>query len=390
MHLRIARIVIPLILLVSVAQTTTMTLAAAGTPAGTPLTGTVTAAGQPLRGASVTLYVGNDQGVSPLATTTTDTNGGFSLTFALPPSGVLYVVARGGSPTQSTSSTPGALRLLSVVGVLGGGGVPSQTLSAVTVNELTTVATVYSLSQFFSASGISGPGPGLENAAATVFSLANPATGLPGAVVTDSDNGARNTTLATLNTLSSLVQLCASGASPSRCRAFLTLTTPVGGTRSLNTVQAIENLAKNPTLSPARLWTLARAASGYQPVLSHPPTAWILALLYTDTDLYASGRVAIDSMGNVWSNNNWLPGTTHPEHQHHGPQPARKPRPRKPDQRRGDRRNRLWQRRGPERDRLVWQRGGELRLPVLRLRHASLTELGLDQWRAEVSPDRRR
>jgi hypothetical protein len=42
------------------------------------------------------------------------------------------------------------------------------------------------------------------------------------------------------------------------------------------------------------------------------PTAWILALLYTDTDLYASGRIAIDARGNIWSSNNWLPGTKNP------------------------------------------------------------------------------
>ncbi len=312
MRLRIASIVVPLFLLVSGAQAAVITTDAAGAPILSSLIGTVTAAGQLGRGVSVTLYDGDSQGVSSLATTTTDRNGGFSLSFALPPTGVLYVVARGGRPTQSTSPAPGALRLLSVVGVLGGGGVPSQTLPAVTVNELTTVATIYSLSQFVSASGISGPSPGLENAAATVFNLVNPATGLPGDVITDSDNGARNGTLATLNTLSSLVQLCAPGGSPTRCRAFLTLTTPSAGTRPRNTAQAIENLAKNPTLSPARLWALARAGSVYQPVLFRPPTAWILALLYTDTDLYASGRVAIDSVGNIWSNNNWLPGTTSP------------------------------------------------------------------------------
>ena len=32
-------------------------------------------------------------------------------------------------------------------------------------------------------------------------------------------------------------------------------------------------------------------------------------LLYTEPDLYASGRIAIDAKGIVWSSNNWLPGT---------------------------------------------------------------------------------
>jgi hypothetical protein len=79
-----------------------------------------------------------------------------------------------------------------------------------------------------------------------------------------------------------------------------------------DTLQAVLNLARNPSLSPAGLFALARTATVYQPALTAPPTTWILALLYTDTDLYASGRIAIDAKGNVWSNNNWLPGTKDP------------------------------------------------------------------------------
>jgi hypothetical protein len=56
-------------------------------------------------------------------------------------------------------------------------------------------------------------------------------------------------------------------------------------------VQAVLNLVRNPSLSPAGLFALARTASVYQPALTAPPTARILALLYTETDLYASGRI---------------------------------------------------------------------------------------------------
>jgi len=77
-------------------------------------------------------------------------------------------------------------------------------------------------------------------------------------------------------------------------------------------VQAVLNLVRNPSLSPAGLVALARTAPVYQPALTVPPIAWILALLYTDTDLYASGRIAIDARGNIWSSNNWLPGTKNP------------------------------------------------------------------------------
>jgi hypothetical protein len=202
----------------------------------------------------------------------------------------------------------GRLRLESVVGVGPGGGVPSQTLATVTVNELSTVATAYALAQFSGPNGITGPSPGLENAAATAFNLANPASGKAGAVVTDQDNGAKNQTLAALGTLANLVSLCATAQSRG-CGELLRLTTPPGGTAPANTVQAVVNLARNPTLAPAGLYALARTAKVYQPALTAPPTAWILVLLFTETDLYASGRIAIDAKGNVWSSNNWLPGT---------------------------------------------------------------------------------
>ena len=284
-------------------------LASAGAPptalsaAGTSLHGTVTATGKPLGGAQVTLFAGSGEGFSELGHATTDTSGSFGITYARPETGVLYVRA---APAGTSR-----LRLQSVVSVGPGGGVPPQTLATVTVDELTTVATTYALAQFSGPDGIAGPSPGLENAAATAFNLADPASGKAGAVVTDQDNGAKNQTLATLGTLANLVSLCAAAQS-AECSDLLRLAAPPGGTAPRNTVQAVLNLVRNPTLSPAGLFALAQTAKVYQPALAAPPTAWILALLYTETDLYASGRIAIDAKGNVWSSNNWLPGTKDP------------------------------------------------------------------------------
>ena len=259
-------------------------LAAAGAPpaafgaAGVSLHGTVMAAGKPLGGAEVTLFAGSREGVSELGQARTDTSGSFGISYVKPAAGVLYVQA---APTGASR-----LRLQSVVGVGSGGGVPPQTLTTVTIDELTTVATAYALAQFSGPNGIAGPSPGLENAAATAFSLADPVSG-------------------------NLVSLCQAGQSL-QCGKLLRLTVPPGGTVPGNTVQAVLNLVRNPSLSPAGLFALARTASVYQPALTAPPTAWILALLSTDTDLYASGRIAIDAKGNIWSSNNWLPGTKNP------------------------------------------------------------------------------
>jgi hypothetical protein len=288
----------------AVASALTIGISAASATTNASLTGTVLAAGKPLAGAAVTLAVGTRTGVTKLSAATTDTAGTFHLSYPTPTAGVLYVSA---NDTAHASS----LRLLSVVGIRGG-GIARTTLTTVKVDELTTVATTYALAQFVNGSNIEGPSPGLENAAATSFSLADPASGAAGNIVTNANNGAKNTTLATLNTLADLVSTCATATSTGRCAAVLRLATPPGGARPSDTAQALVDLAKNPTLSPAKLFALAKTATVYTPALAAPPNAWILALLYTDTDLYASGRLAIDAKGNIWSGNNWQPDTTKP------------------------------------------------------------------------------
>ncbi|WP_063772663.1 LysM peptidoglycan-binding domain-containing protein [Streptomyces sp. CT34] len=250
-----------------------------------PLHGTVTAAGRPLRGVRVTLFAGSRTGVRELDHATTDGSGSFTLAAAGPAGGVLYVEAGDGR----------RLRLRSVVGIGDGAGVPARSVRTVTVNELTTVATTYAMAQFSGRRGIAGPGPGLENAAATSFDLADPATGRPGGAVTA--DSANSETLATLNTLADMVSLCATGTP--RCAELLRLATPRGGAAPADTVQAVLNLAHHPTLSPAGLYALAGAARVFAPGLGAPPAAWVLALRHTATDRYALARrdLAVDRNG---------------------------------------------------------------------------------------------
>jgi hypothetical protein len=267
---------------------------------GTSLGGSVTTGGSALAGAHIALFHASSSGAARLAETTTGADGKFALSYTPPASGVLYIEAR---PAET-----GPLRLLSVVAALGNGGALAPwTNTNVTLNELTTVATTYAFAQFFKGDDISGVSPGLENAAATVANLANPETGEAGTVITDANNGSNNDSYAILNTLANLVSLCATGGDP--CSQFLTLATTPSGTASENTVQAVIVLAKNPTVALSALFTLSQSASVYSPALAAAPQSWILALLYTDENLYASGRIAFDARGNVWTSNNWQPGT---------------------------------------------------------------------------------
>jgi hypothetical protein len=270
----------------------------------TPLRGKVTAAGQPLADGRVVLYVGERSAVTELGEAETDSSGSFQLSYTSPQQGVLYV--------EVTTTASSKLTLRSVVGVAGDtGGVGPAPSTDVTVNELTTAATSFSLAQFSEQDGISGPSPGLQNAAATAFNLANMVDGTAGAVVTNEDNGANNDTLATLGTLANLVSLCAPSSS-ARCDELLRLSTPPGGETPPNTAAALVNLARNPALAPRQLFQLVRGVDTAAPALTSAPGAWTLVLLYTEPDLYSSGRIAIDAAGNVWSSNNWLPGTKNP------------------------------------------------------------------------------
>ncbi|MHB6912701.1 LysM peptidoglycan-binding domain-containing protein [Streptomyces sp. DB-54] len=266
-------------------------------PAAAPLHGTVTGEGKPLHGVHVTLFAGSRSGVKELGRATTDRTGSFTISYAKPAAGVLYV--------EAAATDRSRLRLRSVVGVGEGGGVPARTVGTVRINELTTVATTYALAQFSDRHGIAGPSPGLQNAAATFFSLADPVTGRPGGVVkSDSANGE---TLATLNTLANLVSVCA--ADTPRCTQLLRLATPRTGSMPADIVQAVLNLAQHPMLSPAGLQALVRTSRAFAPALTAPPEAWILALRHTEADLYSPGRIALDAKGNAWATNNWLPGT---------------------------------------------------------------------------------
>ncbi|WEO95484.1 hypothetical protein A6P39_016450 [Streptomyces sp. FXJ1.172] len=287
-----------------------MALALAGLPAATPsstpapLHGTVTSAGKPLSHATVTLFAGDRQGARTLGRATTDTNGAFQIRPSRRTGPVLYVEA---APAGDRS-----LRMRSVVGFGPGGGVAQRSESAVTVNEFTTVAAAYALAQFTDQRGVTGPSPGLENAAATSYSLADPATGKPGKVVTDQNNGSKNDTLATLGTLANLISLCAPGANTGHCNDMLQLATPQGGSTPGDTTQAVANLAINPRLATRKLYALAGQAHTYSPALTAAPAAWVLALHYTAPKVYAPGRIAVDAKGNIWAANNWLPGTRNP------------------------------------------------------------------------------
>ncbi len=280
--------------------------------------------------ARVVLYGAGARGARRLGSTVTDATGAFSIDYRAGRAGVLYVVSTGGRlvaaasrsrepvggsrsaagsspPARDVSSAPArAVRLMSVLER------PVRDGAKVHVSELTTVASVYALQQFMAGQRISGPAPGLPIAADTAQSLAETATGKPSLVIGNPPNGNATEALPTLNTLANVLVACTRGTAASCARLFAVSRAP-GQRRARDTLQATLNIANRPTHAVGRLVRGQRRA--FRPALGTPPRALVIALVHTDGGFNAPGRMAFDSRGRIWSNNNFARSGTEPGHQ---------------------------------------------------------------------------
>ena len=274
-------------------------------PKSSTISGTVVAAGTAVSGSTVTLYVAGPKGgsASRLASTTSAANGAFVLPFTSTASGPLYVVASGGS--VGTQAANAGLKLMTVAGNTGG------PITNVTVNELSTVACAYAFAQFLRGSSLAGPTLGLQIAVATARNLIAPATGTA-STIGAAPNGSATEALATFNSVAGLLTSCTQNAS--LCGKLFTQAAPLpDGTAAGDTLQAAQNIALAPGQNVAALFALLPSSSPYTPKLAAAPNAWTIALAFSP--VYAPGRFAFDSNGNIWVAQNFNPGTTTPSRQ---------------------------------------------------------------------------
>jgi streptogramin lyase len=262
----------------------------------------------PLIGASVQVYLagtsGNGSSGAALLTSplTTDANGAFVVPggyFCPSAASQFYVVVRGGKPGAAAASANGAIALLTVMGTC----LQSFTESQIVVNEATTVAGAYALSQFLSAGANLGASAsnalGLANAVATAQALVDITKGSspgPGFAANGTSPAAR------IDSLANLLNGCAAtGATGSACSGLFSATTMAGnGGAPNNTLDAVLNLARSPAADVAALYALSTGSNAFAPVLAAVPADWALFVNYTGGGMNAPSGLGIDSVGDVW------------------------------------------------------------------------------------------
>jgi hypothetical protein len=280
------------------------------------LTGTVQIVGNPVVGSTVTLYAASADKPVSLTQAKTGEDGTFKLAGDQVKAGgdkVLYLVVRGGTPkAPGAMGANDAISLLAVVG--------TKSPKSVTVNELTTVASAFTFARFINGESISGNPLGLRIAAGNVPNLVDPATGGWGKVILDPLNSTQTTALANLNTLGSLLSAFVSGSDDAWRDRFLRATTPVSGTKPKTSLEAMASIARRPWANAKELYALfdeaypqpkdgARRKAPFVPYLAWSPPDFMLSLCFAGGGMCANGRFMFDAEGNLWSGQNWMPGS---------------------------------------------------------------------------------
>ncbi len=293
-------------------STTLKSTGPTGTKAPAAYSGKVMGGQQPVGFINLQLYLTGTSGYGAAATTLgaafqTTAYGNFNFPAYTCPGDnrQLFLVGTGGTPIGGSPNANLAL----MVGL----GACTTSPPFINMNELTTIATVYSLSGF-----MTGP-LGLQNAFAAINKVVNISTGYatdssgnpvgPAMPVGATFNGSM------INALGNVLQNCvnSAGGSASDSSDGLTQGTPCGklfkdttvGTAPTDTVTATLNIAQNPSLNVAKLDAIQSTSPAFNPYLSvnTPPTDWNIAITYTGGGLSSPKAIANDASGNVWVTN---------------------------------------------------------------------------------------
>jgi hypothetical protein len=287
---------------------------------GIKVAGQVLDGSTPICNATVTLYEAGSShyygaGATACGAATSDGSGNFLIAASCnpPAAAQIYLVATGGAlNTGDCASSSPIITLTTALGPYSKVG----SKSSYVINELTTVASVWSLAQFLNPADSTDAGApaantlGLRNAAATVSNLVDVGVGQLASTLSavncastppdpNCQGEERLVTLA--NALAACIE---AGVSSSQCNNLFTSATPPNGTPPTNTGQAALDVALNPaTVGVVGIFNVAMANTPYSPSLSSAPSDWTISLNFTGGGMDFPFAVEVDGLGNVWVTN---------------------------------------------------------------------------------------
>jgi Chitobiase/beta-hexosaminidase C-terminal domain len=256
-------------------------------PAFFALHGSVQGGQHPISGSSIQVYsagtTGRASSALPLLSQPahSDANGSFSLHIACPSStSQLYVTAREGNPGSSPGVVNPAIALMAALGPCG----ELTSSPSVTVNEVTTVGSVWPLAPYMSSASLLGYSPGdtaFSAAVTLVQQLADtnhgtsPGQGVPEGYAVQT---------AKLDSLADLLDACvnSSGGTAgdgSPCGRLFSLGAARDATPPTDTLQAALLIAQAPDDNVTNIFNLVPAAGAFQPTISPSPADWSLPLV---------------------------------------------------------------------------------------------------------------
>ncbi len=273
--------------------------------------GQVQVGGSPLASSTVTLWAATTGEPRQLAQIKSGSDGSFVLSTpeTLGASVSLYVVAKGGR-AKGSGDNP-AIALLTVLG--------NTPPAKVVINEMTTVASVWTNAQFLDGDAIRGNTLGLRIAASNVPNFVDLTTGGYGATIQDALNSNQTPTMANFATLANIISGCMTQVTADACNSLFTAATGPDEKTPADTLAAARSIARNPSYKPKRVFALLNEfypipqgkklrATPFLPYLSMAPSAWVLPLKFTGGGLAGSAKVNFDSDGNAWINANFIVG----------------------------------------------------------------------------------
>src|SRR5215469_12075871 len=273
--------------------------------------GQVLGGGAPIANSNVTLYAATAVEPKQLAQAKTDNEGRFEVpATGAPADSSLYLLAFGGEPKVRGGGDNPAIALLAVLG--------SKPPAHVVINEMTTVASVWTNAQFLVGATLKGPALGLRIAAGNVPNFVNLSTGRWGEAIQSPLNSSQTPTMANFATLADLISACVTRVTPNACSSLFAAAAPPGWALS-DTVNTLAGIALNPWYQPERLYALLDqlypVPTGknlrpvpFMPYLNYAPSAWVLPLKFDGGGYRAGGKCMFDSEGNLWVGDNFSVG----------------------------------------------------------------------------------